>query len=364
MFKNFFFEKRVLVTGHTGFKGAWLCQWLLELGAHVSGISLRPEDENCLYNALGLNEQLQYDYFHDISQVNELEKYINKIEPEIIFHLAAQPIVQRSYIEPYRTYETNVLGTLNILEILRKIEFPTTCIMITTDKCYLNKETIFAYNEESALGGHDPYSSSKAMMEILISSYRKSYFSHNSLIKLGSARAGNVIGAGDWSEFRIVPDIMRSLLNKSVVNIRNKHATRPWQHVLEPLSGYLWLAVCLNNPAYVEKYFSKYEPTFNFGPLIDSNKTVLELVKMFQELIPELSWSLTENPEQNHEAGKLNLTIDKAYHILDWMPVWNFNTTVTKTVSLYTNTNKDGVVKQINEYHSDAINKNIKWALI
>jgi len=327
-FEIYFEGKRVWLSGHTGFKGSWLSQWLLELGAIVHGYALAPETTPALFNQLVLANRLEHEVA-DIRDTDAVCKSIHAFQPDFVFHLAAQPLVRRSYVIPVETYETNVNGTIHVLEALRGITHPCAAVIVTTDKCYENHESGRAYEERDPLGGHDPYSSSKAMAEIATAAYRKSYFQNHS-VRLATARAGNVIGGGDWAEDRIVPDAMRALDLGQAISVRNPVAVRPWQHVLEPLSGYLTLAALLA----AKPESSEYTTAFNFGPGPDSNRTVADLV---QEILKHRtgSWIDASSPGAVHEATLLNLSIEKAHRILGWTPKWNFEETLAKTVSWY-----------------------------
>lgn len=270
-FKSIYRNKKVLVTGHTGFKGSWLCLWLKQLGADVIGYSLNPNTKPNLFQLLNLETEVT-NIIGDIRDEENITKTIKKYEPEIIFHLAAQPLVKLSYEEPKLTYETNVIGTLNLFEAIRKSNNTKVIINVTTDKCYENKEWNYSYRENDALGGYDPYSSSKGCAELLTSCYRNSYFSSNK-IAISSVRAGNVIGGGDWAKDRLIPDIVKSLNNKNDILIRNPNAIRPWQYVLEPLSGYLWLG------ALMFEDFEKYSQAWNFGSNDNVNLNVKNIVE-------------------------------------------------------------------------------------
>lgn len=334
---EFWLEKKVLVTGHTGFKGAWLSLWLLKLGAEVAGLSLTPNTQPSLFEQLALRHELK----HNIGDIRDLElvkNIVSQFKPDIVFHLAAQPLVRLSYTEPVTTWETNVIGTINVLESLKILKNPCVGVMITTDKCYDNKEWIYGYRENDSLGGHDPYSSSKAGAEIAIASWQKSFFSHtNSNIKVVSARAGNVIGGGDWALDRIVPDAIRALSKGQLVPVRNPYATRPWQHVLEPLGGYLTLAHKLYEQLLTQKV--TIEGAFNFGPNLYSNRSVKELV---EEILKHWtgSWLDQSDPNAVHEAQLLNLVTDKAFHTLNWQSQWDFAQTIEKTVTWYHQANQ------------------------
>jgi len=326
-FGGVFRGRRVLVTGHTGFKGAWLSQWLLDLGARVSGIALPPNTEPSLFEQLALESRLDH-HIQDIRQPAPVAALLRDIRPDFVFHLAAQPLVRLSYRQPVETWDTNVLGAIHILEALRPLDHPCAAVFITTDKCYENREWLYAYREADPLGGHDPYSSSKAAAEIAISAWRRSFF-QDSPVKIASARAGNVIGGGDWALDRIVPDAMRALASGEPIPVRNKTSTRPWQHVLEPLGGYLWLAALLSGPD-----SAPFCDAFNFGPRLESNRTVAQLVTELLEHRPG-QWEDRSDPNAPHEAGRLNLSIEKAFHLLAWRPVWDFEETIARTSEWY-----------------------------
>ncbi|HEX3718915.1 MAG TPA: CDP-glucose 4,6-dehydratase [Verrucomicrobiae bacterium] len=332
LFGSAFTGKRVLVTGHTGFKGAWLCEWLLGLGAHVTGLSLPPETEPSLFSELGLNRRVRH-VVGDIQEPAVLTKIVNKSEPDFVFHLAAQALVRESYVRPRETFNVNGMGTLHLLEALRNLKKPCAAVFITTDKCYENREWHHGYREEDALGGRDPYSASKAVAELIIASYRNSFF-QNHPVKIASSRAGNVIGGGDWAKDRIIPDCIDALQKKKAIAVRNRHATRPWQHVLEPLSGYLWLAASLAEPKLRRCGLPLLASAFNFGPNRDSNRTVAELVEEVLKHWPG-RWQDQTDPNAPHEAGLLQLSTDKAYALLRWFPIWSFSEAIGETVDWY-----------------------------
>jgi len=335
-FSDSFRDKRVLVTGDTGFKGAWLCEWLLREGADVYGIALPPETEPSLYHQLQLEQRMVHSDL-DIRDRHQLAAKVLGIQPDFVFHLAAQPLVRLSYQTPVETFDVNVMGTIHLMDALRSYaqvletskNESGSCIavMITTDKCYENREWLHGYREEDPMGGYDPYSASKGCAELAISSYRQSFFPEGSRVRLASARAGNVIGGGDWAKDRIVPDMVKALASGTPIPVRNKTATRPWQHVLEPLSGYLLLAARLAE-----------DPTlagaFNFGPALSSNRTVADLVQEGLTHWPG-AWEDRSDPHALHEASKLNLATDKAFHLLGWSPRWNFETTIERTLKWY-----------------------------
>jgi len=327
-FNGLYHSRRVLVTGHTGFKGAWLCQWLLDLGAEVSGIALAPNTDPSLFQQLGLESRLQH-HIQDIRDAGAVAANVRDFKPDFVFHLAAQPLVRLSYEQPVETWETNVLGTIHVLEALRLLDHPCAAVFVTTDKCYENREWIYAYREADPLGGHDPYSSSKAGAEIAVAAWRRSFFQTAGSVKIATARAGNVIGGGDWALDRIVPDAMRALARGEKIPVRNKTSTRPWQHVLEPLGGYLWLAALMAGPDP-----APFCEPFNFGPRIESNRTVAQLVIEILKHRPG-QWVDRSDPHAPHEAGLLNLSIEKAFHLLGWHPVWDFEETIARTADWY-----------------------------
>lgn len=372
LFSGAYAGKKVFVTGHTGFKGSWFCEWLLLLGAEVTGFSLPGSvTEPSHFDQLGLAARLD-DRRGDIRDADAIRQAILDVRPDFVFHLAAQPLVRLSYKTPVETWATNVMGTINVLEALRALQENLrtkneeqgtmnaaqrpVALMITTDKCYRNREWLHAYREEDPLGGHDPYSSSKAAAEIAIASWRDSFFSSQPLnssppqassVSIASARAGNVIGGGDWAEDRIVPDCIRALVRGDAIPVRNKTATRPWQHVLEPLSGYLTLAAGIAAARNKEPSTNNEEPrtknqervpdlcsAFNFGPNLSSNRTVADLVREVVKHWPG-GWKDQSDPNAPHEAGKLNLATDKAFHLLGWQPRWDFETAIEKTTTWY-----------------------------
>ncbi|MDB6024384.1 MAG: CDP-glucose 4,6-dehydratase, partial [Verrucomicrobiales bacterium] len=313
-FGSAFRGKKVFVTGHTGFKGAWLSEWLLSMGADVTGFSLAPNTSPSLFNQLGLAKRLKH-IVGDIQDAKAVHKALAKAQPDFVFHLAAQALVRDSYERSLETFNVNVIGTANVLESLKGFKKPCTGIFITTDKCYENREWLHGYREEDPLGGHDPYSASKAAAEIVIHSYRRSFF-QNHPVKIASVRAGNVIGGGDWAKDRIIPDCIRALQKKEAIPVRNKIATRPWQHVLEPLSGYLWLGAVLGNSKLSRWDSSLLSGAFNFGPTRDSNRSVEELVtEVFQHWPGR--WEDKSDPKAVHEAKLLHLSTDKAHALLD-----------------------------------------------
>ena len=322
-FKNFYNGKKILVTGHTGFKGSWLSKWLIDLGANVVGISDRIISEPSFFEVLNLSKDMNHNLL-DIRDKESLERKITEFKPDIVFHLAAQAIVSKSYQDPVETFDTNVMGSINVLEVLRKMNSNCIAVFITSDKCYDNVEWPWGYRETDALGGKDVYSGSKGAAELAIKSYFHSFF-RDSNVLLASARAGNVIGGGDWAKDRIIPDAMRAWSSKNAVRIRSPKATRPWQHVLEPLSGYLNLAQELSeNP-------SLSGHSYNFGPSFNENVTVLELLEYLHYLWPEKIKEpvVVENEIPFHEARLLKLNCDKALMDLKWQSTLNYSETIS-----------------------------------
>ncbi len=338
-FANIYKGKRVLVTGHTGFKGAWLAEWLLALGAEVTGYALPPSTTPSLFVQLGLSHRLRH-IEGDVRDLVSMRAAFATARPDFVFHLAAQPLVRVSYEQPVETFATNVMGTVHMLEAARLAADPNrpcAIVAVTTDKCYENREWVHSYREEDPMGGHDPYSASKGAAEIIVASYRRSYFSARACsVRVATARAGNVIGGGDWALDRIVPDCIRALSRGETIPVRNKVATRPWQHVLEPLSGYLWLgAVLARSTAFAKPHpTSTYASAFNFGPGLSSNRSVVELVQEILNRWPG-HWEDKSDPHAPHEAKLLNLATDKAHHLLGWTPAWTFAEAAGFTVEWY-----------------------------
>ena len=367
MFNQAYHGKRVLVTGHTGFKGAWLAEWLLALGARVTGLALPPATKPALFDQLGLASRLDH-RIGDIRDLAAVRAVVAECRPDYVFHLAAQALVRLSYEQPVETYATNVMGTAHVLEALRLEKNACSVIAITTDKCYENREWVHSYREEDPMGGYDPYSSSKGAAELVINAYRRSFFFTGASgpdIRLASVRAGNVIGGGDWATDRIVPDCIRALQRGEAIPVRNKVATRPWQHVLEPLSGYLWLGAQL--AADGRATASPLASAFNFGPTLTSNRTVAALVQEVLKHWPG-RWEDRSDPKAVHEAKLLNLATDKAYHFLQWQPVWDFAQTIEQTVAWYRRQQEDDAAgqaltsRQISGYTDTARAKGLPWA--
>ena len=366
MFRDFYSGKRVFLTGHTGFKGSWLAEWLLSLGAEVHGYALAPQPHERLFAQLGLAGRLAGDTRADLSDRPALAKALAVARPEVVLHLAAQPLVRLSYDIPVETFAANVMGTAHLLDAVRLAEQPCTVVCITTDKSYENREWLHAYREEDPMGGHDPYSASKGAAELVIASYRQSFFSPASGIRLASARAGNVIGGGDWALDRIVPDCIRALRKGEEIPVRNKIATRPWQHVLEPLGGYLHLAASLATEIPTHRSTAALPSALNFGPNLASNRTAAELVPALPKHTRG-TWTDASDPAARHEASKLNLATDKAFHLLEWQPVWDFAQTLRATAEWYLGEERgesplDLTRAQIAAYHQAAADNAIAWA--
>lgn len=333
IFNDFYRGKRVLVTGHTGFKGSWLSIWLHELGAEVIGVAQDPFTERDNYALSGIGEKIKADLRADIRDGGRMKEIFRQYQPEIVFHLAAQPLVRLSYDIPVETYETNVMGTINILEAIRATDSVKVGVMITTDKCYENKEQIWGYRENEPMGGYDPYSSSKGAAEIAIASWRRSFFNPKDNEKHGksiaSVRAGNVIGGGDWALDRIIPDCIKALETGQAIEIRSPKAIRPWQHVLEPLSGYMLLA----SKMWEEP--TEYCEGWNFGPRAESISTVWEVARKVVDNYGSGGLKDLSNPEALHEAKLLMLDISKAKFLLGWQPRMDIAGTVALTVDWY-----------------------------
>lgn len=328
-----FCGKTVLITGHTGFKGSWLALWLTQLGAKVHGYSLPPETEPNHYAAACIGELLESECLADVRDREKLITYIQEIRPDCIFHLAAQPLVRKSYAEPVATFDTNVMGSLYLMDAVRTLKLRCTVVMITSDKCYLNVNQLWGYKECDALGGHDPYSASKAAAEIVIASYRSSFFPPDQIsehgVHLASVRAGNVIGGGDWAEDRIIPDAVRAVTSGLALEIRSPSAVRPWQHVLEPLSGYMILAAKMMSGV------PGLEGAWNFGPLPTGAATVREIIEKFYRYWGEGIVKYDPTLANFHEAALLRLSSEKAMTLLGWRPVWNLDETLELTAGWY-----------------------------
>lgn len=347
--------RRVLVTGHTGFKGSWLCLWLDALGAQVSGLALDPETEPSHWDLLGLSVT---DHRVDVRDEAAVRAVFAEQRPEIVFHLAAQPLVRRSYREPVATWATNVMGTAHVLEAVRHTPEVRATVVITTDKCYENREWPWPYRERDRLGGHDPYSASKAGAELVAASYRTAFLHDSAAPLLATARGGNVIGGGDWSEDRLIPDLVRSIVAAEPLTIRSPHATRPWQHVLDCLSGYLVVGQRLLAGE------ARCAEAWNFGPDQHGNRTVEQVLTDLSRDWPQLAWRIATSP-QPHEAGLLQLDSAKAAMRLGWRPVWDYGQAVQQTARWYRMWLESGVVSstdQLAAYTADAVASDLIWA--
>ena len=349
MNNDFWRDKRVLITGHTGFKGSWLSLWLQSLGADVCGLSLLPKTNPNMFNLANVSSGMK-SFICDIRDLKCVRNIVKESQPEIVFHLAAQSLVIDSYLDPIDTYSTNIFGAICIYESIRKDCSKAIIISVTSDKCYEINENLSSFNEEAQLGGFDPYSSSKACVELISSTYRRSFFDEVG-IGLATARSGNVIGGGDWSKDRLVPDILKSLEGRNPIIIRNPSYIRPWQHVLEPLSGYLLLAEKL----YYER--SKYSQPWNFGPIENDAKTVSWLVDKFVELWSVELPSIRKNQLNFHESQAFKLDISKSKQILNWEPRWDIIKSINMTIAwhkIYLNKGnmRETSLSQIKEYES------------
>lgn len=328
LFSNIYKNKKVLLTGHTGFKGSWMAIWLKELGADVFGYSLEPYTSKDNFVTTGLAKKINH-HIGDIRNKEELQQYFDKVQPDIAFHLAAQPLVIESYNNPHYNYETNLMGTVNFFEAVRNCSSVKAAINVTTDKCYQNNEWLWGYRENDAMGGDDPYSASKGCSELITNSYIKSFFNKDNTAHVASGRAGNVIGGGDWAENRIIPDMIRGLEKKETISVRNPQSVRPWQHVLEPVFGYLKLGEKLLN------HGKEFSGGWNFGPSSYENYSVGDVVNEIKKLVPSIKIDTPTNTEKLHEAGLLKLDVTKAINKLDWKPKLNFQETIKFTIDGY-----------------------------
>ena len=324
---NFWKGKRVFLTGHTGFKGGWLSLWLASMGTRVTGYALAPNTTPNLFGVLGIDSLIEKSHIADIRDLGSLQIAMSEAKPDIVIHMAAQPLVRYSYVNPVETYATNVMGTVHVLESTRSINSVRATVVVTTDKCYENKEWVWGYRENEPMGGYDPYSNSKGCAELVTSAYRQSYFSSsNSINKIASARAGNVIGGGDWSEDRLIPDAIKAFEANKPLIIRNPLAMRPWQHVLEPLSGYLILGQALYEQG------SSFASSWNFGPRDEDNRAVHEVVDLLIYGWGDSARWEKDGLEQLHEANLLKLDCSKANMQLGWIPKWNLDIATQKIV--------------------------------
>ena len=327
---SFWNGKSVFLTGHTGFKGGWLSLWLASMGAKVTGYALVPNTTPSFFEVAKVRDEINQSHIADIRDLERLQEGMAKAQPEIVIHMAAQPLVRFSYVNPVETYATNVMGTVHVLESIRALDCVRATVIVTTDKCYENKEWVWGYRENEPMGGHDPYSNSKGCAELVTSAYRQSFFPAGKYaehqVAIASARAGNVIGGGDWSEDRLIPDAIKAFEADQTLMIRNPLATRPWQHVLEPLSGYLILAQALYEQG------NKFASAWNFGPRDEDNRSVQEVVElMISQWDQSARWE-KEGSEQPHEANLLKLDCSKAHSLLGWIPKWDLEIATQKIV--------------------------------
>jgi len=323
---TFWKGRRVFLTGHTGFKGGWLSLWLTSMGAKVTGYSLAPNTSLNFFTITNLEKDLVKSHIADIRDLVTLQYAISIAKPEVVIHMAAQPLVRHSYLKPVETYATNVMGTVHILESIRSVSDVRAVVIVSSDKCYENQEWVWGYRENEPMGGHDPYSNSKGCTELVTSAYRRSYFPEDQYSKhqvaIASARAGNVIGGGDWSEDRLIPDAIKAFNSNQQLRIRNPLSIRPWQHVLEPLSGYLMLAQALHEKG------AKFNGGWNFGPSDDGTRSVADVIDLLIDRWPTKATWIQDRIEQPHEARSLKLDCSKAYQYLNWSPSWSLETAI------------------------------------
>ncbi|MDO8848022.1 MAG: CDP-glucose 4,6-dehydratase [Coriobacteriia bacterium] len=361
LFGNAYAGRRVLITGHTGFKGSWLVEWLLMLGAEVSGYALEPPTDPSLFDELGLAERLTRHVIGDVRDLAHLREVIRAAAPEIVFHLAAQPLVRLSYETPVETYETNVMGTVNLLEAARSCPSVRAIVVVTSDKCYENRETGHAYREGDAMGGYDPYSSSKGCAELVTAAYRRSFYGEASPVRIASVRAGNVIGGGDWAADRIVPDCIRALEAGAPIVVRNPDAVRPWQHVLEPLSGYLYLGSRMLGGS------ADFDGPWNFGPEEQGTVPVREVADAIVAAWGSGTWTTPPQPGGPHEAHLLVLDITKVHEHLGWRPLYPVARTLEVTAAWYAARHEGADIvaitgADITAYADEAVRTGAVWA--
>ncbi len=363
LFDGAYVGRRVLVTGHSGFKGSWLVYWLQAMGAQVSALALPSPTQPNHLSLLGLTLDSA---LVDVRHAEHVRDTVRHFAPEVVFHLAAQALVRESYTHPSETFDINVMGLVNVLEAVRSVDSVRAIVSVTSDKCYRNANETAGFREQDALGGHDPYSASKACAELVSASYRESFLSEatgrSRPIALATARAGNVVGGGDWSTDRLIPDLVRASQNASVVSIRRPNAVRPWQHVLEPLAGYLQLGQRLMN----ETDCARFAGAWNFGPTADEHLTVAEIVSGFARHMPAVRTECDDST-QPHEAELLHLNCDKARDVLRWSPVWTADRMLQRTADWYSAWYADGVVRtaeDLSTYVIDAAHAGRAWATL
>jgi len=353
MFNDIYRNKKVLITGHTGFKGTWMTFLLKEMGAEVCGFSLAAEGAHNNFDLLNLESNIKH-IVGDIRDAGALNKAMQDFQPEFVFHLAAQALVKESYANPVSTFDTNIMGSVNLLEAVRKCDSVRSLVYITSDKCYENVEWIWGYRENDPLGGHDPYSASKGAAEIVFSAYARSFFSQRESLGAATTRAGNVIGGGDWATDRIIPDCMRSIQSGVPIKLRNPNATRPWQHVLEPINGYLALGVKLYNDP------ENFKGSWNFGPSTSQIRTVEEVANSIVQYIGKGTIEIESLDQKQHEANLLQLNCDKAHQLLGWSPKWNVEKTLDMTAAWYKVFMNEGDIEattkaQLQDYYQGAL---------
>ena len=356
MFQGIYRNLRVLVTGHTGFKGSWLCAWLDRLGAQVGGLALAPD---WIPDHFSLLKTPLHSEICDIRDAEKVKSILTDFQPEIVFHLAAQPLVRASYREPRGTFETNVMGTVNLLDACRFTPSVRAVVVVTTDKCYANPENGKPFTEDDPLGGYDPYSASKGAAEIAAASYRSAFFSSDGFPAVATARAGNVIGGGDWAQDRLIPDLIRAAAVGKAAEIRSPNAIRPWQHVLEALSGYLSLGAALLSGG------QAFASPWNFGPVEAEAFTVGDIIGIARSEWNKISFRADENTDQPHEAAHLLLDCRKAQKLLCWRPVWNTELAVRRTVRWYREFYENGnlvTLSDLESYCADARKAGLEWA--
>jgi len=356
LFGDIYNGRRVLLTGHSGFKGSWLMLWLKQLGAEVAGYSLEPATAPAHIRLLGMHDPASVG---DINHVEDLRAVFSSVQPEIVFHLAAQPLVRRSYANPLETFQTNVMGTANVLEAVRLTPSVRAIINITTDKVYKNHEWPWPYRESDPLGGHDPYSTSKACVELVHESYRQSFFKEAGILS-ATARAGNVIGGGDWAEDRLIPDVIRTVVRGEITAVRNPRSVRPWQHVLDPLSGYLLLGQRLLEGK------EQFEGSWNFGPEPADCLPVAGVLDEFGKHWTGIRWNDTSGNKEPHESGMLRLDCSKSRQELGWTPVWNVQEAIARTANWYkafVTNNRVTSHDDLGAYLTQAKEKALNWAI-